>query len=245
MVEGSITVALVAFGGAEASTAYAVLLYRVISFWLILADRLAVDRAARPAGAPGALAPPGADERGGGRPGGLRAGGSRRRRWRGPECGDGRMRTRPGRGLARRWGAAVAGLVVAASLLTACSAARTGQGTTDESCYLALPTAAKAVGGHGHLAGVRKFTLSGLHGVAPRLYGRLADDVPKGQDVCVVAYTGHFIGVDGVQAPRPSGRHAGRGRGDDAGQQAAGHAGPDQDPGALPAPLLTAARSRR
>ena len=37
VVEGSITVALVAFGGAEASTAYAVLLYRIISFWFILA----------------------------------------------------------------------------------------------------------------------------------------------------------------------------------------------------------------
>ena len=36
VVEGSITGALVAFGGAEASTAYAVLLYRIISFWLIL-----------------------------------------------------------------------------------------------------------------------------------------------------------------------------------------------------------------
>ena len=36
VVEGSITVALVAFGGAETSTAYAVLLYRVISFWMIL-----------------------------------------------------------------------------------------------------------------------------------------------------------------------------------------------------------------
>ena len=36
VVEGSITVALVAFGGAEASTAYSVLLYRVISFWMIL-----------------------------------------------------------------------------------------------------------------------------------------------------------------------------------------------------------------
>jgi uncharacterized protein (TIRG00374 family) len=36
VVEGSITVALVAFGGSEASTAYAVLLYRVISFWMIL-----------------------------------------------------------------------------------------------------------------------------------------------------------------------------------------------------------------
>jgi putative heme transporter len=37
VVEGSITVALVAFGGPEASTAYAVLLYRIISFWMILA----------------------------------------------------------------------------------------------------------------------------------------------------------------------------------------------------------------
>jgi uncharacterized protein (TIRG00374 family) len=36
VVEGSITLALVAFGGPEASTAYAVLLYRIISFWMIL-----------------------------------------------------------------------------------------------------------------------------------------------------------------------------------------------------------------
>ena len=36
VVEGSITVALVAFGGPETSTAYAVLLYRLISFWMIL-----------------------------------------------------------------------------------------------------------------------------------------------------------------------------------------------------------------
>jgi hypothetical protein len=37
VVEGSITLALVAFGGAGTDTAYAVLLYRVISFWFILA----------------------------------------------------------------------------------------------------------------------------------------------------------------------------------------------------------------
>ena len=110
------------------------------------------------------------------------------------------------RGLGRRLGAGVAGLVVAASLLTACSAARTGQGTTDESCYLALPTAAKAIGGHGHLHGVRKFTLSGLHGLAPRLYTRLADDVPKGQSVCLAAYTGHFTASS---VSKPLGRPAG------------------------------------
>ena len=110
------------------------------------------------------------------------------------------------RGLRRRLGAGVAGLVVAASLLTACSAARTGQGTTGESCYLALPTASEAVGDHGHLAGVRKFTLSGLHGVAPRLYGRLADEVPKGQAVCVVGYTGKF---NATMVSKPLGRPTG------------------------------------
>jgi uncharacterized protein (TIRG00374 family) len=36
VVEGSLTIALVAFGGAATSTVLAVLLYRVISFWLIL-----------------------------------------------------------------------------------------------------------------------------------------------------------------------------------------------------------------
>ncbi|MDQ6785110.1 MAG: flippase-like domain-containing protein [Actinomycetota bacterium] len=36
VVEGSLTVALVAFGGAQASTVAAVLVYRVLSFWLIL-----------------------------------------------------------------------------------------------------------------------------------------------------------------------------------------------------------------
>ncbi|MDQ6838487.1 MAG: YbhN family protein [Actinomycetota bacterium] len=36
VVEGSLTVALVAFGGAQASTVAAVLVYRVLSFWLVL-----------------------------------------------------------------------------------------------------------------------------------------------------------------------------------------------------------------
>ena len=45
-----------------------------------------------------------------------------------------------------RVGALAAGLVLAASLLASCSSARTDSGTTADSCYLALPTAAKAVG---------------------------------------------------------------------------------------------------
>jgi uncharacterized protein (TIRG00374 family) len=36
VVEGSITIALVAFGGAQATTVDAVLMYRLISFWLVL-----------------------------------------------------------------------------------------------------------------------------------------------------------------------------------------------------------------
>ena len=102
--------------------------------------------------------------------------------------------------------ALAAGFVLAASLLASCSSARIDVGTSDGSCYLALPTAAKAVGGHGHLEGVRKYTLSSLRGVAPRLYGRLADDVPKKQSVCVAGYTGHFTSAE-VTKPlgRPSG----------------------------------------
>ncbi|MGO8823804.1 MAG: hypothetical protein ACLQU9_01025 [Acidimicrobiales bacterium] len=108
--------------------------------------------------------------------------------------------------LGRRLAAGVAGLVVAASLLTACSAARTGQGTSDETCYLALPTAAKAVGAHGHLHGIRKYTLGNLRSVAPKLYARLADDVPKGQSVCLAAYTGHFTSSS---VSKPLGRTVG------------------------------------
>jgi len=106
----------------------------------------------------------------------------------------------------RRAAAVVAGLVLAASLLTSCSSARSDLGTSDDSCYLALPTAAKAVGGHGHLEGVRKYTLSSLHSVAPKLYGRLAADVPKKQGVCLAGYTGHF---SATEVAKPLGRPSG------------------------------------
>ena len=98
--------------------------------------------------------------------------------------------------LGGRWcrgvGAWVGGFVLAAAVFAGCSSARTGLGTTDESCYLALPTASKAVGGHGHLEGIRKYSISGVKGVAPRLYGALADQVPKGQALCIAGYTGNF-----------------------------------------------------
>jgi hypothetical protein len=82
-----------------------------------------------------------------------------------------------------------------------------GLGTTDESCYLQLPTAAKAVGGHGHLAGVRKYNISNLKGIAPRLYDHLADQVPRNQAVCLAAYTGHF---SSSMVTKPLGRKTGK-----------------------------------
>lgn len=99
-----------------------------------------------------------------------------------------------------------AALVLAATLLASCSSARTDFGTNDASCYLELPTATQAVGGHGHLEGVRKYTLSGLRNVAPRLYDRLAKDVSKKQGVCIAGYTGHFTAAEVTKAMgRPSG----------------------------------------
>lgn len=92
----------------------------------------------------------------------------------------------------RRLAAALATLGLAGSLLAACSSARIDVGTSDESCYLTLPVAADAVGHQGHLTGVRKYTLSNLHGLAPHLADYLGDQVPKGQAVCLVAYSGHF-----------------------------------------------------
>jgi hypothetical protein len=100
----------------------------------------------------------------------------------------------------------VCGLVLAASVFAGCSSARVGLGTTDESCYLELPTAATAVGHHGHLEGIRKYTVSGLKGVAPRLYGFLIQHVPKTQAVCLAGYSGAF--TQGM-VMKPQGQPAG------------------------------------
>jgi hypothetical protein len=111
---------------------------------------------------------------------------------------------------ARPWRSVLSGLcglVLLASVSAGCSSARVGLGTTDESCYLALPTAAKAVGGHGHLEGIRKYTVSGLKGIAPRLYGFLVTQAPKTQAVCLAGYTGTF--TKGMVL-KPLGHTAGR-----------------------------------
>ena len=89
-------------------------------------------------------------------------------------------------------------IVLAASLLAACSSARVTQGTSDESCYLALPTAEDAVGmhAHPHFEGVRKYTVAGLKGPAPHVYAKVKGDLTGKQAVCLIAYTGHFDAAD-------------------------------------------------
>ena len=106
-------------------------------------------------------------------------------------------------------GAWICAAVLGASLVAGCTSARAGLGTTDESCYLALPTASKAVGGHGHLAGVRKYRVADMKGLAPRLYDYLADQAPRTQVICLAGYTGLFTSAM-VEKPigRPSGKLA-------------------------------------
>jgi len=104
---------------------------------------------------------------------------------------------------ARRIVARGAAVLAMAALLGACSSARTDVGTSANSCYQAIPVASEAVADHGHLAGVRKETLASLRGLAPGLADVLADQVPAGQAVCLVAYDGHFASAD---VAKPLGR---------------------------------------
>jgi hypothetical protein len=96
--------------------------------------------------------------------------------------------------------ASVTGVLMVMSL-AGCTSARSSLGTSDSSCYLALPTANQAIHGHGHFLGVKLFTVGSLHHAAPHLYAVLPDDISSTQHVCAVAYTGHFSG-GGVKDPR-------------------------------------------
>ena len=92
----------------------------------------------------------------------------------------------------RRLAGCAVGAVLCASVFAGCTSARAGLGTTDDSCYLALPTTSQAVGGHGHLAGIRKYRVEDMKNLAPRLYDYLADQAPGTQVICLAGYTGLF-----------------------------------------------------
>ena len=107
----------------------------------------------------------------------------------------------------RRVGVWAGAAVLAASVFASCTSARSGLGTTDESCYLALPTASEAVGGQGHLAGIRKYRVADMKNLAPRLYHHLADQAPGSQVICLAGYTGVFTKTN---VEKPIGRATGK-----------------------------------
>jgi hypothetical protein len=109
----------------------------------------------------------------------------------------------------RRWHYAPVALAVSIAVTAAgtgaCGAGRNILGTNTSTCFLALPTAKRAVSNHGKLAGVRMIDI-------PKL-GNTPDDrrvrdllalmtVPLPRDVCLVAYTGSYALA---QVERPAG----------------------------------------
>jgi hypothetical protein len=86
----------------------------------------------------------------------------------------------------------LAGCVLAALVLAGCTSARSSLGTTDASCYQALPAATKAVQSHGRLIGLHLFTLKEIKSKAPHLYQFIEDRANPPQRVCVVGFTGKF-----------------------------------------------------
>ena len=183
--------------------------YRVISFWMILAGRVALHRPARAPGAPWALAPPGPGERGRGRPRGLRGSG----------CGadadpHGPRRQVPaptpaacrGRGVrAARAGAHRGPLVLAAALLASCSSARIDTGTTPTRVTWPCrrrPRRSAATATSRGCASTR--SQPAQH--RPEALRPAGPDVSKKQAICVAGYTGHFTSSE-VSKPlgHPSG----------------------------------------
>jgi hypothetical protein len=98
---------------------------------------------------------------------------------------------------------------LAACVLVGCANARSSLGTSDSSCYLALPAATTAVHSHGKLVGVHLYTLATLRQKEPRLFKRLSVPHASPQRICVFEFTGTFT-KDSVSRPLgvPSGRLA-------------------------------------
>ena len=104
---------------------------------------------------------------------------------------------------------ALVAVVLAGGVLAGCITPRANLGTSDSSCYLAIPAATRAVHGHGRFLGVHLLTLRALRKESPHLYQSLGTTHPLAQQVCVVAFAGSFV-AGGVAAPKgeASGRTA-------------------------------------
>lgn len=82
--------------------------------------------------------------------------------------------------------------VLAACLLAGCTSARNGLGTSDSSCYGALPAATKAAGSPSRLLGVHLFKVADLRHQNRKLLTELTAGESSTADVCAVAFSGHF-----------------------------------------------------
>ncbi len=88
---------------------------------------------------------------------------------------------------------ALVGVAVAAVLLAGCGGYRSDLGTSDSSCYLALPAATKAVGGHGRLIGVHLTTLAAVRKQSSPLATIFKGNPHSKERICVTAFSGHFV----------------------------------------------------
>ncbi len=86
----------------------------------------------------------------------------------------------------------LASCTLAICLAAGCTSPRSNLGTSDSSCYLALPAATKAVGSHSRLLGAHLFTLTDLRRQAPTLVAQIGPKGSPKQRVCVLAFSGHF-----------------------------------------------------
>jgi hypothetical protein len=100
-------------------------------------------------------------------------------------------------------------VAVTAAALGACGAGRDVLGTNAGPCFMALPTAKRAVGGRGSLAGIRLVDVSRFTARNGRAMYDLLSLLPvrPAHDVCLVAYTGSFTPgqVEQPLGPPPSG----------------------------------------
>jgi hypothetical protein len=111
------------------------------------------------------------------------------------------------RGMMRQLTGCLAGCMLLASVVAGCTSARSALGTSDSSCYRALPAATNAVGAHGRLLSVDLFTWTELRQRAPELFTALGTKHASPQRVCVIAFDGKF---DKTSVLDPLGRSSGR-----------------------------------
>lgn len=231
VVEGSLTIALVAFGGSESSTVAAVLLYRIFNFWITLPVgwvawlTLVVRRRRELRRSPPPPPPPDSGRAGmpadQTAPSGPPAHASEhdpappvarepappvlRDRAQaivhGSDAGSGR-----GGGWRRRGPVVLIAAAVAGSVaLTSCTAGHASLGTGSSPCYLALPKAADAVHHRGTLVGVRLVPPSDIdphQATAVELMRRNGGPL---HNTCLVAYRGRYTSSS-VERPIKPGR---------------------------------------